>query len=130
MGVAEFRAELATDMTDTLSIPTSTYLPAVPDPPCGLIDYETDGPVSFQHGASQFTFHVALVYPFGDVQSAQTFFDTHKDPTVTTGFWRWVSDNTWTNADYVRPTSASEIRYVNLLGTDVLLVDFTLEVVL
>lgn len=129
MAIADFRAELVAKI-NTLDIPTYTYMPSVPDPPCALVDYEIGEAVAFQHGGYDSTWHVALCYPFASPDDAQVWFDTHKDPTNTSGLYRTLTDATWTYCDYVRPTGAGQIQYQQLAGMEVLLVDFTLEVVL
>lgn len=129
MSVAEFREELVA-FINGLGIPTYRYLPAVPDPPCVLLDYETGAAIAFAHGAYEFTWHAGLCYPAASTDDAQAYFDIHKDPSNTDGLYRALMDNEWTTAHYVTPQGAGEIQNLQVRNQELLIVDFTLEVVL
>lgn len=130
MTVAAFRAELVEVINGVEGLSCSEFLKDGVNPPDVLVDYELGPAVSFAHGAYQYTFHAGIVYGRHDPTSAQLEADRHKDPQDTTGLFRVLCDRAWTSADYVLPTGATGLQQVTISGTDYLLVDFTLEVVL
>ena len=133
MSILEFRDTLAVALNniDDVRCGPYGYLQGNISAPQAVLDYEVTGPIVFAHGAYGYTLHVYLYHKRASERSAQEFFDRHRDPHDDTSLWRIIEDTDYgTSADYARCTNASAIQAVDYAGSDLLMVDFTVEAVL
>ena len=131
MSIADAREALAAavDGIDGLRCPDG-YIRGSVNPPEAMIDYTVAYDLVFARGADSHDFKIKVFDKLTDERSAQIRFDRLRDGSDT-GSVKYAVENYATAAyDYARVTEASDISVATVGGVDLLMVEWTVEVVL